>query len=110
MDKISKDKEVILVCRSGGRSNKAATILSKKGYTKVSNMEGGIMAWSEAGFATVKNGAKSQLNTKSCSPADIKAWEKGGKDKMSCTKAEKEACKLQAKSDNKKTCCSSNDA
>jgi rhodanese-related sulfurtransferase len=54
LDKVAEDKEVILVCRSGGRSNKAATILLKNGYSKVANMEGGIMAWSKEGFPTHK--------------------------------------------------------
>jgi len=108
LDKITKDKEVILVCRSGVRSNQAASLLIKNAYTKIANMEGGIMAWSEAGFATLKNGATSDLKTKSCNSDDKQACTKGDKNAKSCNKVEKAACEL--KTDNKKACCSSKGA
>jgi len=46
VDKISKDKMVIIHCRSGKRSANAINILeSKFGYTNLYNLEGGIMAY-----------------------------------------------------------------
>ncbi|VEF48850.1 Rhodanese domain-containing protein [Bacillus freudenreichii] len=45
-NKLSKDKEVIVICQSGMRSQKACRILKKKGYTNVANVRGGISAWS----------------------------------------------------------------
>ena len=39
--------EILVHCRSGGRSAKAANFLLSKGYTDVSNVEGGILAWAE---------------------------------------------------------------
>jgi rhodanese-related sulfurtransferase len=44
MDELDKSKEYIMVCRSGGRSGRAAQILENKGF-KVINMAGGMMAW-----------------------------------------------------------------
>lgn len=43
--KISKDKQVIMQCRSGKRSAAAAQQLEQLGYTNVYNLEGGIIAW-----------------------------------------------------------------
>lgn len=45
---LQKEKTVALYCRSGKRSKKAATILSKKGYT-VYELEKGFLSWGEAG-------------------------------------------------------------
>jgi adenylyltransferase/sulfurtransferase len=42
-----KDKEIIVHCRSGARSQKAAVILKNAGFTNVSNVTGGILAWAE---------------------------------------------------------------
>lgn len=47
---LSKDKEIITICYSGGRSYVATQILNASGYSKVSNLTGGILAWREKGF------------------------------------------------------------
>ncbi|ANQ47615.1 rhodanese-like domain-containing protein [Flammeovirga yaeyamensis] len=45
-DKISKDKRVIVHCRSGKRSANAIEALEgMKGYTNLENLEGGILAY-----------------------------------------------------------------
>lgn len=41
---LSKDKEVIVICQSGMRSQKASKQLKKLGYNVI-NMTGGMMAW-----------------------------------------------------------------
>lgn len=43
--KISKDKPVIMQCRSGARSAAAVAQLEQLGYTNVYNLTGGILAW-----------------------------------------------------------------
>lgn len=40
-----KHKEVIVMCRSGGRSARACQVLSGEGFEKVKNLAGGINAW-----------------------------------------------------------------
>ncbi len=47
-EKISKEKLVIVHCRSGKRSAQAIQLLESKGYTNLSNLKGGILAWKEA--------------------------------------------------------------
>lgn len=51
-NEVPKDKEVIMVCKSGGRSLRAAGFLVNHGYTNVVNMEKGIARWVEKGFPT----------------------------------------------------------
>jgi rhodanese-related sulfurtransferase len=47
LDEISnlKDQEVILYCRSGGRSGSAAMLLKQAGFANARNMIGGSLAW-----------------------------------------------------------------
>jgi rhodanese-related sulfurtransferase len=48
VDKISKDKKVIVHCRSGKRSANAIAFLeSNHGYTNLYNLTGGILAWKD---------------------------------------------------------------
>lgn len=43
---LSRDKEVIVICQSGMRSQKASRVLKNLGFTKVTNVKGGMSAWS----------------------------------------------------------------
>ncbi len=49
-----KDSQVIMQCRSGRRSEKAAKMLMNAGFDQVYNLKGGILAWDEAQLETVK--------------------------------------------------------
>lgn len=53
-NEIPKDKEVVMVCRSGGRSLRAAGFLIHHGYdaNKVVNMQHGMIRWATKGFPT----------------------------------------------------------
>ncbi|WP_342646175.1 rhodanese-like domain-containing protein [Mucilaginibacter sp. CSA2-8R] len=44
-DKISKDKPVVVMCRSGKRSAMAIMQLEQQGFTNLYNLQGGILAW-----------------------------------------------------------------
>lgn len=46
VDKVSKDKKVVVHCRSGARSGNIVQWLEKNhGYTNLYNLKGGILAW-----------------------------------------------------------------
>ena len=47
IDEIERHREVVVQCLSGGRSQRVAEFLKQAGYEKVSNLTGGIRAWSE---------------------------------------------------------------
>jgi adenylyltransferase/sulfurtransferase len=42
-----KDREIVIHCRSGARSQKAALILKNAGFQHVENLAGGILAWAD---------------------------------------------------------------
>jgi rhodanese-related sulfurtransferase len=44
-NELSKDKEVVVICQSGMRSQKATKVLKKIGFTKITNVKGGVSAW-----------------------------------------------------------------
>jgi adenylyltransferase/sulfurtransferase len=44
---VAKDAEIVIHCRSGARSQKAALILRNHGFTNVSNLAGGILDWAD---------------------------------------------------------------
>lgn len=50
--KIPKDRDVVLVCKSGARSLRAAGFLVNHGYDKVVNMKHGMIRWVQKGFPT----------------------------------------------------------
>ena len=47
---IDKDKTLFIYCRSGNRSGQACRFLATKGYTKLVNLKGGILAWDQTDF------------------------------------------------------------
>jgi glyoxylase-like metal-dependent hydrolase (beta-lactamase superfamily II)/rhodanese-related sulfurtransferase len=42
------DRQIVLVCRSGGRSARAAAELARRGFRHLYNLRGGMLAWNEA--------------------------------------------------------------
>ncbi len=65
INEIPKDKEIIMVCLSGGRSLKTTYFLMNAGYENVFNMRDGIIKWAAKGFPT-KGNIQSLLNDDSC--------------------------------------------
>lgn len=47
LSEVPKDKPVVFICRSGGRSGRAAYFARENGYTTVYNMQGGMLLWNE---------------------------------------------------------------
>ncbi|MHB1435017.1 MAG: rhodanese-like domain-containing protein [Thermoplasmata archaeon] len=46
LSEIPKDREVVVYCHHGSRSAMVAAYLTRAGFEKVTNLEGGIDAWS----------------------------------------------------------------
>lgn len=49
-------RPLVMICRSGARSARAGEFLLQNGYTDVTNMSGGTLAWVEAGLPSVRGG------------------------------------------------------
>lgn len=47
LSEVERDREIVVHCKSGGRSAKACEILRNAGFTRVTNLAGGIDAWAE---------------------------------------------------------------
>lgn len=45
IDRLPRDRELVLFCHHGGRSAQVARALAQRGYTNVTNLEGGIDRW-----------------------------------------------------------------
>jgi rhodanese-related sulfurtransferase len=48
VSKLDKEKPVLVYCRSGKRSLTAAEKLREMGFTRIVNLEGGMLGWEEA--------------------------------------------------------------
>ena len=49
--KYDQSKPIFVYCKVGGRSGQAAQKLSEMGFTKIYNLEGGLMKWNAAGLS-----------------------------------------------------------
>lgn len=47
LSELAKDANIVCHCKSGMRSAKAVDLLKQNGYSRVRNMKGGILAWSD---------------------------------------------------------------
>ena len=53
LSELPKDAKIVCSCKSGMRSAKAVELLKLNGYSRVQNMKGGILAWSDQVDPTV---------------------------------------------------------
>ena len=53
---LPKDRQLLMICRTGARSAQATGFLLANGWTDVVNVEGGTLDWERQGFA-VRRGA-----------------------------------------------------
>ncbi len=42
---LPKDKEIVVICQTGIRSNQACKKLKRRGYTNITNVQGGLSHW-----------------------------------------------------------------
>jgi len=47
LGEIDRGREIVVQCKSGGRSQRIAEFLQQQGYPRVTNLAGGILAWSD---------------------------------------------------------------
>lgn len=50
VNELPKDEEIVVICRSGNRSQEGRDILLKNGFTAVTSVNGGLKEWSAAGY------------------------------------------------------------
>ncbi|MBT3389079.1 MAG: rhodanese-like domain-containing protein [Chloroflexi bacterium] len=50
VNEVPKDQEIVVICRSGNRSQAGRDILLQAGYENVTSSAGGLKAWSAAGY------------------------------------------------------------
>jgi rhodanese-related sulfurtransferase len=51
---LPKDKPIVVVCRSGNRSQTGRDVLLKAGFANVTSMDGGMLGWQRAGLPIEK--------------------------------------------------------
>ena len=50
LSELPRDKDIVVVCLSGHRSQSGVTILQQAGFKQVSCLSGGLQAWTTAGY------------------------------------------------------------
>ncbi|PTM09453.1 MAG: rhodanese-like domain-containing protein [Bacteroidetes bacterium] len=55
IEKLDKNKPVIVYCKSGGRSGRCSKLMLEKGFKKIYDLEGGITKWESEGNAVVND-------------------------------------------------------
>jgi rhodanese-related sulfurtransferase len=50
VNEIPRDKDIVVICKSGVRSKEGAAILRLDGFTRVTCLAGGIQAWAAMGY------------------------------------------------------------
>lgn len=53
VSELPRDKDIVVVCRSGNRSQEGRDILLRAGFTNITSMSGGLVDWRSQGFPTV---------------------------------------------------------
>jgi rhodanese-related sulfurtransferase len=54
VNELPRDREIVVVCRSGNRSREGTLILLENGFKQVSSMAGGITDWAAKGYPLVQ--------------------------------------------------------
>lgn len=109
---LPQDRPVVLACRSGNRSGKAAALLAENGFTQLYNLTGGIIAWETAGLPVSKiDRAADLMSTPNTPKACCSAKGAGQGAAKSCcgskaagAEAEKSSCDEKGKGKGKSCC------
>ena len=52
VDELPRDQRIVVICRSGNRSQQGRDILLEAGFTEVTSMDGGLKEWLALGYPT----------------------------------------------------------
>lgn len=55
LGELDASREIVVMCRSGGRSMQIAQYLARNGFRSVANLTGGILAWARDVDASVSS-------------------------------------------------------
>jgi rhodanese-related sulfurtransferase len=53
-DELPNEREIVVICRSGGRSARVTAVLNQSGFSAV-NLSGGSQAWAASGLPFVRD-------------------------------------------------------
>ncbi len=53
LSEVPREAEIVVVCRSGNRSQQGRDLLLQAGFTHVTSMAGGLRAWAASGLPTI---------------------------------------------------------
>lgn len=53
INEVPRDREIVVVCRSGNRSQQGRDILLNAGFANVASMTGGLNEWRALGYPTI---------------------------------------------------------
>jgi len=55
LDEVPNDQPIVVVCRSGNRSQQGRDILLEAGFSQVTSMSGGLNEWVASGYPSTNN-------------------------------------------------------
>ncbi len=58
MAEVPQDREVVVVCRVGGRSGQVVAYLRQQGWENVTNLDGGMISWAAAGRPVIADNGR----------------------------------------------------
>jgi thioredoxin len=68
---IDKSKEIYVYCKSGGRSSSAAKVLKENGFTRIYQLDNGIMGWEDMGYPLVKSDSSTDDHIQTLTVAEL---------------------------------------
>lgn len=54
LGELPRDRELLLICRSGNRSGAATRLLQREGFPLARNVQGGMSAWERQGYPVAR--------------------------------------------------------
>lgn len=110
---LPRDRELVLVCETGGRSLKATYFLQYQGFERVANMGGGLVKWMTKGFPVkgqrhVPAAAEASLCCGGAAPVAAACCDATAVSPASCCAPTSTANDCCASSDVGTSCCSQN--